>query len=78
MSEEILITGGSGFIGSNLVNHFLKKQIPYNSIYYYLKRVFKDKDFKKYAIKRSPNINDIYKIDNWARKKTLSIINKKV
>ena len=26
MSKEILITGGSGFIGSNLVNHFLNKK----------------------------------------------------
>ena len=81
LSKKIYNNSGPIILNASnevLVNHFLKKQIPYNSIYYYLKRVFKDKDFKKYAIKRSPNINDIYKIDNWARKKTLSIINKKV
>ncbi len=60
-----------------LVNEFLKKKIPFNSIYPNLKRVFKDKDFKKYAIKRSPGIKEIYDIDNWARKKTLSIIKRK-
>ena len=48
----------------------------FNSIYPFLKRVFRDKDYKKYAIKRSPNINEIYNIDIWARAKTLSIIKK--
>ena len=60
-----------------LVNEFLKNKIAFNSIYPYLKRVFKDKDFKKYAIKRSPNINEIHKIDNWARNITLNLIKKK-
>tara|TARA_B100001029_G_C15023211_1_gene431947 strand:- start:131 stop:1300 length:1170 start_codon:yes stop_codon:yes gene_type:complete len=57
-----------------LVNEFLKNKIRFNSIYPSLKRVFMDKDFKKYAIKRSPNIKEIYKIDNWARSKTLRIL----
>ena len=57
-----------------LVSKFIKGKISFKSIYFYLKAVLRDKDFKKYAIKRSPNINEIYKIDNWARTKTLSII----
>ena len=60
-----------------LVNQFLKKKIPFNSIYPYLKRVFKDKDYKKYAIKTFPSIKEIYDIDNWARNKTLSVIRNK-
>ncbi len=60
-----------------LVDSFIKNKIPYNEIYRYLKRVFKDRDFNKYAIKKTPNINEIYKIDDWARKKTIDIIRKK-
>ena len=51
-----------------------KNKIRFDPIYPSLKRVFMDKDFKKYAIKRSPNIKEIYKIDNWARSKTLRIL----
>ena len=60
-----------------LVGEFLKKRIAFNSIYPCLKRVFRDKDFKKYAIKRSPSIKEIYKIDKWSRQKTLKIIKNK-
>ncbi len=60
-----------------LVDSFLKNKIPYNGIYETLKRVFKDRDFNKYAVKKVPNIDEIYKIDNWARNKTLEIIFKK-
>ena len=60
-----------------LVNEFLKNRLSFNSIYPCLKRVFRDKDFKKYAIKRSPNIKEIYIIDAWSRKKTLNIIKNK-
>lgn len=28
INEKILITGGSGFIGTNLIEHLLKKQMP--------------------------------------------------
>ena len=40
-----------------------------------LKSVLVHKDYKKYAIKSSPNINEIYKIDKWARNKTMEILN---
>ncbi len=59
-----------------LVDSFIKNKIPYDGIYETLKRVFKDRDFNKYAVKKVPNINEIYKIDNWARNKTLEIISK--
>ena len=77
LSKKIYANSGSIILNASnevLVNEFLKNKISFNSIYPCLKRVFRDKDFKKYAIKRSPNINEIYKIDNWARTKTLSII----
>ena len=60
-----------------LVDRFIKKKLHYRGIYQSLKRVFKDRDFNKYAIKKSPNINEIYKIDKWARNKTVEIIEKK-
>jgi len=80
LSERIYKNSGAIILNASnevLVNEFLKKQIAFNSIYPSLKRVFRDKDFKKYAIKRSPNIKEIYKIDRWARNKTLSVIKNK-
>ena len=60
-----------------LVSKFIDGLISFKSIYFYLKAVLRHKDYKKYAIKRSPNINEIYEIDGWARKKTLEIIKRK-
>ena len=60
-----------------LVESFIRNKISFNAIYLCLKQLFKDRDFKKYAIKKTPKINEIYKIDKWAREKTLRIINKK-
>ena len=59
-----------------LVDRFIKKKIPYSAIYQSLRRIFKDRDFVKYAVKKTPSLDEIYKIDEWARKKTLDIINK--
>ena len=59
-----------------LVESFIKKKITFNSIYQCLKQLFKDRDFRKYAIKKTPDIEEIYRIDEWARNKTLDIINK--
>ena len=61
-----------------LVESFLNKKISFNSIYQCIKHLFRDRDFNKYAIKRSPNINEIYKIDKWARDKTAEIIESKL
>ena len=52
-------------------------KISFNSIYLYLKEVLRHKDYQKYAIKSSPNIDEIYKIDKWARNKTMEILNDK-
>ena len=38
-------------------------------------QVLVHKDYQKYAIKSSPNIDEIYKIDKWARNKTIEILN---
>ena len=59
-----------------LVDSFIKNKIPYNGIFKTLNRVFKDRDFGKYAVKKTPSIYEIYKIDNWARKKTLQLISR--
>ena len=61
-----------------LVSKFIKGKISFNSIFFYLRSVLGHKHFKKYAIKRSPNINEIYEIDNWARTKTLELIRQKL
>ncbi len=61
-----------------LIDQFLKKRISFNSISRYLFKVLKDKNFKKYAIKNSKNLKNIYMIDQWSRTKILEIISKKV
>ena len=60
-----------------LVSKFIEGKISFKSIFFYLRSVLGHKHFKKYAIKRSPNINEIYEIDNWARTKTLELIRRK-
>ena len=60
-----------------MVNKFIDGKISFNSIYVYLKEVLVHKDYQKYAIKSSPNIDEIYKIDKWARNKTIEILNDK-
>ena len=59
-----------------LVDQFLKENIPFLSIYKIIMTILKDRNFKKYAIRNPKNISEIYKINNWARKKTLEKISK--
>ena len=56
-----------------LVGLFLKGKIGFLDIVKTINRIFKDKDFKKYA-KRKPNSLKVIKfIDNWARLKTVNM-----
>ena len=57
-----------------LVDQFLKKKIPFLTISKIIMSILKDSNYKKYAIKEPKNLNQIYKIDMWARKKTLEKI----
>ncbi len=52
-----------------LVDHFLRKKIPFLSFYKIIMSILNDRNYRKYAIKVPKNINQINDIDLWARKK---------
>ena len=54
-----------------LVNEFLKKNIPFSAIFKIILVILKDRNYKKYAIKKPINLQQINKIDYWSRKLTL-------
>jgi len=56
-----------------LVNLFLKGKIRFLDIVATINRIFKDKEFKKYARRKARSINDIKIVDNWARLKTMNM-----
>jgi len=56
-----------------LVNLFLKEKIGFLDIVKTINKIFKDKEFKKYAQKKPESIKDIKLTDNWARLKTVSM-----
>ena len=58
-----------------LVDQFLQKKIPFLSISKIIMGILNDKNYRKYAIKIPKNINQILKIDSWARDKTKELIN---
>ena len=58
--------------------NLLMEKYLLNQYFFILKSVLGHKHYKKYAIKRSPNINEIYEIDKWARTKTLELIRRKI
>jgi 1-deoxy-D-xylulose-5-phosphate reductoisomerase len=59
-----------------LVDHFLRKKIPFSYIIKIIMVILSDKNYKKYAIKQPKNLIQINKIDNWARTKTLEKLEK--
>ena len=58
-----------------LVDQFLRKKIPFLSMYKLVLIVLKDRNYKKYAIKKPKNIDQIIKISEWAKKIIMNKIN---
>ena len=56
-----------------LVNLFLARKIGFLDIVKTINRIFKDKDFKKYAKRKPTTIKEIKMVDNWARLKTINM-----
>jgi len=56
-----------------LVSLFLTKKIGFLNIVNTINKIFREKDFKKYARKKPKTIKDIQITDNWARLKTLAM-----
>ena len=51
-----------------LVDQFLRKKLPFLDISKTIMRIQSDSNYKKYAIKKPKNINEIIEIDKWTRK----------
>ena len=56
-----------------LVSLFLTKKIGFLNIVKTINKIFRDKDFTKYARRKPETIKDIQITDNWARLKTLAM-----
>ena len=56
-----------------LVNLFLNGKIDFFDIVKTIERIFKDKEFKKYAQKKPKSVKDVKIIDKWARLKTINM-----
>ena len=56
-----------------LVNLFLAKKIGFLDIVKTINKIFKDKDFKKYAKRNPSSLKEIKMTDNWARLKTINM-----
>ena len=81
LKKKIYENSGSIILNASneiLVESFIRKKISFGAIYHCLKQLFKDRDFNKYAIKKTPSVKEIYKIDKWARQKTVDIISKRL
>ena len=58
-----------------LVDQFLRKKIPFLSMYKLVLIVLKDRNYKKYAIKKPKNIDQVFKISEWTKKILMNKIN---
>ena len=58
-----------------LVDQFLYKKITYNDIIKGIEYILRDRNYKKYAIKRPNTIKQILDIDFWAKNKILNKFN---
>jgi len=56
-----------------LVNLFLANKIGFLDIVKTINKLFRDKDFIKYARRKPASIKDVQMTDNWARLKTITM-----
>jgi 1-deoxy-D-xylulose-5-phosphate reductoisomerase len=59
-----------------MVEMFLKRKVPFLAINKFIFAIFKDSNYKKYAIKVPNSLSRIMLIDEWAKKTTLKQLNK--
>ena len=56
------------------VDQFLQKKIPFLSIFKIIMSILNDRNYRKYAIRKPKNIEEIKQIDLWARELTMKKI----
>ncbi len=59
-----------------MVEMFLKRKVPFLAINKFIFAIFKDSNYKKYAIKIPNSLSKIMLIDNWAKKTTFKLLNR--
>ncbi len=57
-----------------LVDHFLRKKVPFLGIPLIIQKILNDRNYKKYAIKVPKDLKHIYEISSWAKDKTIEKI----
>lgn len=57
-----------------LVDHFLRKKLPFLGIPLIIQKILSDRNYKKYAIKVPKDLKHIYEISSWAKNKTIEKI----
>ena len=57
-----------------LVQQFLRKKVPFLGIPSIIHKILRDRNYRKYAIKRPKDLKQINKINSWAKLKTMEKI----
>ncbi len=60
-----------------LVDHFLRKKLPFLDIPLMIEKILRDINYKKYAIRNPKDLTQINKINSWAKIKTIQKIKAK-
>ena len=60
-----------------LVDHFLRKKVPFLAIPMIIMNILRDRNYRKYAIRNPKDLEQINKINSWARQKTIERIKSK-
>ncbi len=61
-----------------LVDLFLRKKLSFLSINKHILNILRNRNYKKYAIRKPKNLDQIIEIDRWARESTLNLVKLKI